>query len=116
MKYIVSDGYLKYHNEETGYVQNVTNDIYCGGLGQIYKLEQDCDIMYIVYKDDKFVAKYKNFQSGTIILVTPNSDVIDVADGNKTVEYITKTVDARLQMRRKAAEQSEVGCNDSCAG
>lgn len=115
MKYIVSDGYLKYHNKETGYLRNMSNDIYCAALGQIYKLEQDSDILCVGYKDGEFVTEHKNFKSGTIILITHNDDVIDITDGSQMTEHITNTVEERIQMYKKS-EQSEIGCNDSCAG
>lgn len=114
MKYIVSDGYLKYHNKETGYLRNVNNDIYCAALGQIYKLEQDSDILHIGYKDGDFVTECKNFKSGTIVLITRNDDVIDITDGSQMAEHITNTVEERIRMYKKA-EQSEDCCKDSCA-
>lgn len=114
MKYIVANGYLKYHNKESGYLQNVKDDIYCAALGQLYKLEEDSDIINIVYNNDDFVAKHKTFKSGTIILVTNNDDVIDITDGNQMAEYITNTVEARIQMYKKA-EQSDSCYSQSCS-
>lgn len=113
MKYIVIDGYLKYRDKESGYLRSASGDIYCGALGQLYKLEEDSDITNIVRNDDDFVTEHKTFKSGTIILITHNDDVIDIANGNQMAEYITNTVNARMQMRKKA-EQSDVCCTQSC--
>lgn len=113
MKYIVIDGYLKYHDKESGYLRSASGDIYCGAFGQLYKLEEDSDITNIVRNDDDFVTEHKIFKSGTIILITHNNDVIDITNGNQIAEYITNTVNARMQMRMKAKE-SDACCTQSC--
>ena len=93
MKYILIDGYLKYHDKESGYLRSANGDTYCAALGQLYKLEEDSDITNIVRKDGDFVTERKNFKSGTIILVTHDDNVIDITDENQMVEHITNTVD-----------------------
>nr|DAS39668.1 MAG TPA: hypothetical protein [Caudoviricetes sp.] len=115
MKYLVLDGYLKYHDEGCGRLRCVDRDIYCALFGQVYKLEEDCDITYITRKDGEFTLETKSFNSGTIVLITQNDDVIDITDTNKLVAHITDEVNIRLQ-RLKKSEQSAVVCGDACAG
>ena len=105
MKYLALDGYLKYQDEERGRPRDINGFIYCAALGQLYKLEEDSDIAHIVHKDGEFMAEHKSFKRGTIILITQNDDVIDITDGNQMAEYITNTVEARIQMYKKS-EQS----------
>ena len=51
MKYLVLDGYLKYHDEECGRLRDIDGYIYCAALGQLYKLEEDSDITHIIRKN-----------------------------------------------------------------
>lgn len=119
MKYIAIDSELRVYDDNKKKLQRVGYRMYGGAVGEYYKLKEDSDITYLVYKDGNFVVEIKSFPKDSIVLVTYNNKIIEVTGETAFMKHVIDVVDSRVadteeQNEKVYSYDSYVG--DVCQG